>query len=84
MLASLIFYSWGGIKYTILILISILVNYVLVLAIDSKEKGTIIKKVLLISTIIFNVGILGYYKYFNFIFDNIICKRHIKHAYFIY
>ena len=67
---SLIFYSWGEPKYIILMLISILVNYIFGRILDkcNKKKN---KTIVLIFSIIFNLGLLVYFKYFNFIATNI-------------
>ena len=67
---SLIFYSWGEPKYIVLMLISIFTNYILGLTID-KAKNKSKKKIVLIISIIFNLGLLGYFKYFNFFASNI-------------
>lgn len=66
LLASLIFYSWGEPKYIFLMLCSILFNYVVGLFMDKYEKQ---KRLLLILSIGTNIGILGYFKYFNFIIE---------------
>lgn len=68
-IASLVFYSWGGAIYLILVLILILINYIAGILINKHEKH---KKSLLIFTIIIDLGILIYFKYFNFIFENLI------------
>ena len=67
---SLIFYSWGEHKYIVLMLISILVNYIFGRILDkcNKKKN---KTIVLIFSIIFNLGLLVYFKYFNFIATNI-------------
>ena len=67
---SLIFYSWGEHKYIVLMLISILVNYIFGRILDkcNKKKN---KKIVLIVSIVFNLGLLVYFKYFNFIATNI-------------
>lgn len=68
LIASLIFYSWGEPKYIILMLISIVMNYILGLAMNKyKEK----KKLVLVIAIILNIGLLGYFKYFNFFISTI-------------
>lgn len=69
LLASLIFYSWGGILYLPLLLISITVNFIFGLKID-KYRETKIQKNILILSIIFNVLFLGVFKYSNFLVDN--------------
>ncbi|MDD3415392.1 MAG: MBOAT family protein [Lachnospiraceae bacterium] len=70
LLASLIFYSWGEPKYIFLLLFSIVVNYFfgIVISDSVKEKK---QKLLLALCIVINLGLLGYFKYFNFIMDNI-------------
>ena len=73
LIASLIFYAWGGIKYLFLMLTSILGNYLFALLIDvldKKEKNKI-KKIVFILSITFNIGLLFYFKYINF-FEKII------------
>lgn len=68
LIASLIFYSWGEPKYIILMLISIVMNYILGLAMNKyKEK----KRLVLVIAIILNIGLLGYFKYFNFFISTI-------------
>lgn len=66
LLASLIFYAWGEPKYIILMICSIIINYVIGLLMDRHETK---KKQLLIIGIIINIAILGYFKYFNFLID---------------
>ena len=61
---SLLFYAWGEPLYIFLILFSILVNYLLALLIDKKRE-----KKYLILAVAFNLGLLIYYKYTNFIID---------------
>ena len=61
---SLLFYAWGEPVYIFLILFSILVNYLLALLIDKKRE-----KKYLILAVAFNLGLLIYYKYTNFIID---------------
>ena len=51
-------------------LISIIFNYVFGLLLD-KAKNKTKKKGILIVSVIFNLGILGYFKYFNFFSTNI-------------
>lgn len=70
---SLLFYAWGEPKYILLMLVSIVVNYIFGLLIDNaaRKKNKKLKVAWLIIDIIFNLGLLGYFKYFNFIADNI-------------
>lgn len=63
-LASLLFYAWGEPKFIILMLISIVANYFFARWIDKRrERGA---KLILILSIVFNIALLGFFKYFNF------------------
>ncbi len=66
LLGSLFFYFYGDSKYIVLLLISSLVNYILGRLISKKNK-----KLFLIIGLIFNFGLLFYFKYFNFFLSNI-------------
>ncbi|WP_043929980.1 MBOAT family O-acyltransferase [Bacillus sp. EB01] len=69
--ASLFFYAWGEPRYTIIMLISILINYLFALIVDKKrENGTAVKWILG-SMVIANLAILGFFKYANFFVDNL-------------
>lgn len=70
LIASLIFYGWGESKYIIFMGISILVNYILGLLIEkdiNSNKG----KLWLVLSIVFSLGMLGYFKYMDFFISNI-------------
>mgnify|MGYP000604234558 FL=1 len=66
--ASLFFYSWWNIIYLPLILFSVIINYASSLLIT---KSTLYKKTLLIFGLLFNVLLLGYFKYSDFFLQNI-------------
>lgn len=68
MVASLMFYAWGEPIHVILMILSIIVNYFLGIAIV-KNKSPGWKKVFLIMAICFDLGLLLYFKYFNFFID---------------
>lgn len=75
---SLIFYAWGEPKYIILMLISIVVNYIFGLLIAkfpagkaAPKKQLLIRRGLLAVDIIMNLGLLAHFKYFNFFVDNV-------------
>ncbi len=69
LIASFIFYAWGGIKYVFIMLASILGNYFFALLIDKFKEKTIVKKTFFVLSIIFNLGLLFYFKYTNFFID---------------
>jgi len=66
--SSLFFYSWWNIIYLPLILISIIINYSISLLI-LKSKSS--KKFFLVLGILFNLSLLGYFKYSDFFLQNI-------------
>lgn len=70
---SLVFYAWGTPEYLILILFSVLFNYITGIEIDEfldRERWTA-STVTLVIGIIVNLLILGFYKYYGFIVSNI-------------
>ncbi len=77
LLASLIFYAFGGMRYLILLLMVAGIHYLLGILISRYTK---FRKVFLAAGICFSVSILGYYKYMNFIIVNIngLLDRNIK------
>lgn len=69
-LASLVFYGYNHTSYIWIILASVFVNYSLATVIQNASKGTI-KKISFIGAVLFNVGLLGYYKYYDFFLENV-------------
>ncbi len=70
--ASLLFYSWWNINYLPLILFSILFNFVIASYLNSREKGFLVeRRVILVFGIAINLSILGYFKYVDFFIDNV-------------
>ncbi|EKO1912800.1 MBOAT family protein [Clostridium botulinum] len=69
--ASLIFYSWGGIKYLPVLCSSIFINYIFGLIIDKLKDKKRFKKFFLLIGIILNLVLLFYYKYYDFAIGNI-------------
>lgn len=75
-LASLVFYAWWNVQYLPLILVSILVNFAIGNALarqvgDGERRGRLRAKWLLAAGIVFNLGLLGYYKYADFFLGNL-------------
>lgn len=68
---SLFYYGWFKVEYLLLISSSIGVNYwcgeQIILARNARKIK--IAKICLILGLVFNLGLLGYYKYFNFFVD---------------
>ena len=72
--ASLFFYSWWNVAYLPIILSSMLFNYVLgnALAKESKfQKIRFSKKSILAFGIVTNITLLGYFKYADFLIENV-------------
>ncbi len=69
LLVSLFFYAWGEGSYVFLMLTSILVNYFFGLSLA--QKNVKIKKLILFCAISFNLFLLAYYKYTNFLIENL-------------
>lgn len=70
--SSLFFYSWWNIAYLPIILSSMLINFVVGNTIGKQQRITIFqKKVLLIFGIVFNLGLLAYFKYADFFLENL-------------
>lgn len=67
---SLAFYAYGEPKYIFIMLLSIFINYVLGLLVDKYREDKIVKFILAL-TVILNLSIIGYYKYSNFLIENI-------------
>jgi alginate O-acetyltransferase complex protein AlgI len=70
LLMSLIFFAWGGVSYTIILIGSIVLNYFFGLAIDrsGKEQKA---RAWLTAGITCNILLLGIFKYTNFLISNI-------------
>jgi len=70
-LASYFFYGWWDWRFLSLIMISTFVDYSVGIALSKQENHTK-RKLLLLTSIIFNLGFLGFFKYFNFFLVNFI------------
>ena len=64
--ASLVFYAWGEPKNILLMLLSIACNYAfgMLMGHYREDKGR--RRLALILAVAFNLGLLGYFKYWNF------------------
>ena len=73
LLFSILFYAWGEPKYIFLMLLVILISYIAGILIDKLEakNKTLLKNITFILSLILIIGNLIYFKYANFIVDNI-------------
>lgn len=63
---SLMFYAWGGIGFLVLLLVSAGINFFLGRALEGPHK-----KVALWTAVIYNLGVLVFFKYTKFLISNI-------------
>ncbi|MBO5656740.1 MAG: MBOAT family protein [Agathobacter sp.] len=68
LLFSLLFYAWGEPVYVILMLYSILLNYVCGLLMDKFENA---RKHILIFGVVINLFLIGFFKYAGFVTDSL-------------
>lgn len=72
-LISLVFYAWGTPQYIVLMLFSVVFNYISGLEIDhylSEERFTGARVTMIIAVIV-NILLLGFFKYYGFLISNI-------------
>lgn len=69
-LASLVFYGYNHIGYVWILVASVLVNYMVSLHIQNSPKKNI-RTIAFYIGVIFNILLLGYYKYYDFFIENI-------------
>ena len=80
-LVSLFFYAWGEPTFVLVMVFSVLVNYVMCRLIgevppeqDTTQQANLYakrRKILLVITLVFNLGLLGVYKYAGFAAENL-------------
>jgi D-alanyl-lipoteichoic acid acyltransferase DltB (MBOAT superfamily) len=79
LLASLVFYGWWDWRFLGLLVLSSAVDYIAALYLDRRRAGTgeyalspRTRKRLLAASMIANLGILAFFKYFNFFEENLV------------
>lgn len=71
LLASIFFYAWGEPIYIILMLFSAVFNYFMGLELERLSGDKRLRKINLIFTLVINLLILGFFKYYGFLLDTI-------------
>lgn len=72
LLVSLVFYGWGEPVYVFLMIATILIDYVCGFFVDKyKETSKKKSKGFMIAAIVINLALLGFFKYYNFIAENL-------------
>ncbi len=70
-IVSLAFYGWGEPTYILLMLITILINYLSGLLIEKDRDKPSLKRLWLILSVVLNLGILVFYKYSGMIIETV-------------
>ncbi len=68
---SLLFYSWGEVRYFPIMLASILVDYTASNGIAHAGNRSLTRRLWLLLSVVFNLGMLGFFKYAGFFARNI-------------
>jgi len=71
LLVSYIFYGWWDVRFLSLIALSSAVDYTIGIQLNQAEKP-IKRKLLLGVSLAFNLGLLGFFKYYNFFLDSFV------------
>ncbi|CAN5401329.1 MBOAT family protein [soil metagenome] len=71
LIASVVFYAWGNPWQTPILAVSILVNYVAGRMLGDVAMPASRRKLVLISALTFDLGMLAFFKYSNFVLDNV-------------
>lgn len=68
---SFIFYGWGEPVYVFLMIATIAADYVFGYFVDKYSENKRLKKRFLVLSVIFNLAILGFFKYYDFVIANL-------------
>lgn len=70
-IVSYLFYGWWDWRFLSLLFITTLVSYFVGLGLASQDNQTK-RKILIFASLVVNIGILGFFKYYNFFLDSFI------------
>lgn len=70
LLFSLLFFAWGGVQYTLLLLVSMALNYAIALGIEAAPDRR--RRSVLVLGILLNLGLLIWFKYAGFFGENLL------------
>jgi len=70
-ISSYLFYGWWDYRFLSLIIISTLVDYFVGISIK-KSENTLKRKASLLLSIVVNIGLLGFFKYYNFFSESFV------------
>lgn len=69
--ASLFFYAWGELGYVLLMLFSVISNWLIGLSLENSKSRPMVSRLVLGSGIVLNLALLAFFKYGNFFVDNV-------------
>src|SRR5919197_2766602 len=78
LLASYVFYMWWDPRFIVLILTSTVVDYYLGIWLEAASGRH--KKILLVVSLVVNLGILGFFKYYDFFAGSLAALLHIPQS----
>ncbi len=67
LVASLVFYAWGGLPYLSIVVISILINYFGTYIMDKRTHTQGARRAVMIVTVVLDIALLSFFKYFNMV-----------------
>ena len=71
LISGIVFYAWGEPIYVILIILAIIVDYSAGRIMSKFDHKSVIRTLALLTSIFYNLSILGVFKYSGFIIDNV-------------
>jgi len=71
LVVSLFFYAWGEPIFVLVMMFSIICNYLAALRIEELEVGSFARKAILAISVMINLGLLFVFKYMNFVTRNL-------------
>ena len=64
---DLVFYSWGEPMLVLLMMVSVLINYIAGILLGARRQKKSLSRFIFVTAIILNLGLLGFFKYVGFI-----------------
>ncbi len=74
LIASMAFYAWGAPTFVFVVIVALLADYIIVGRMAGQEGSA--RRQWLWASVVLNVGMLGYFKYTNFLVDNLNALLH--------
>ena len=72
LIVSLVFYGYGEHKFVFIMILSIFINYLLGFIVEYAKKYSLrYRRMSLLLVVVVNVGLLFYYKYYDFFIENV-------------